>query len=52
MMKQMWLDGVAAAARQGDREEEAHGFYPDQPIQAPSYVQDQGPYPYRWGLWR
>jgi hypothetical protein len=51
-MRQVWLEGLVAAAKQGDREEEAHGFYPDQPIQAPSYVQDQGPYPYRWGLWR
>jgi hypothetical protein len=50
-MKQAWLDSVAAAARQGDREDESKGFYPDQPIASPSFIQDQGPYPYRWG-WR
>ncbi len=50
-MKLQWLDAVAAAARQGDREDESKGFYPDQPIASPSFVQDQGPYPYRWG-WR
>lgn len=52
-VRQNWLDAVAAAARQGDREDESKGFFPDQPIQAPSFVQDQGPYPYRWGWgWR
>lgn len=48
-MKAAWLDAVAQAARQGDREDEAKGFYPDQSIASPSFVQDQGPYPYRWG---
>jgi hypothetical protein len=50
-MKAAWLEGVAMAARQGDREDESKGFYPDQPIASPSFIQDQGPYPYRWG-WR
>jgi hypothetical protein len=49
--RQEWLDSVGAAARQGDREDEAKGFYPDQPIMSPSFIQDQGPYPYRWGFW-
>ena len=49
--RQIWIDGVAAAARQGDREDESKGFYPDQSIASPSFVQDQGPYPYRWGRW-
>lgn len=46
-----WINAVNGAARQGDREDESKGFFPDKPIMAPSYVQDQGPYPYRWG-WR
>jgi hypothetical protein len=50
-MKMAWLESVAAAARQGDREDEAKGFYPDQAIASPSFVQEQGPYPYRFG-WR
>jgi hypothetical protein len=50
-MKAAWLESVAAAARQGDREDEAKGFFPDQAIASPSFVQNQGPYPYRWG-WR
>lgn len=49
--RQLWIEGANAAARQGDREDESKGFYPDQGLSAPSYVQDQGPYPYRFG-WR
>ena len=49
--KAAWIDAIAAAARQGDREDESKGFFPDQPIASPSFIQDQGPYPYRWG-WR
>jgi hypothetical protein len=51
LMKREWLESVAAAARQGDKEDEAKGFFPDQAIQSPSFIQDQGPYPYRYG-WR
>jgi len=52
-MRRVWLDAVAAAARQGDREDESKGFYPDTGVMSPNYVQDQGPYPYRWGWgWR
>ena len=50
-MKLSWLQSVAAAVVQGDREDESKGFFPDKPIAAPSFIQDQGPYPYRWG-WR
>ena len=50
-MKADWLMGLASACKQGDREDENKGFYPDRPLAAESYVQDQGPYPYRWG-WR
>ena len=50
--RQIWLEGMGAAAKQGDREDEAHGFFPDRPIASPTFVQDQGPYPYRWqGGW-
>jgi hypothetical protein len=51
--RQLWLEGLAGAAKQGDREDEAKGFFPDKPIMAPSYIQDQGPFPYRygWGGW-
>lgn len=50
--RQLWLDAMAQAAKQGDRETEAKGFFPDKPIQSPTYIQDQGPYPYRWqGGW-
>lgn len=48
-MRAHWLEAVGAAAKQGDREEEGYGFYPDRPIAQPSFVQDPGPYPYRWG---
>lgn len=48
---ELWIEAASAAARQGDREDESKGFFPDKPIMSPSYVQDQGPYPYRWG-WR
>jgi hypothetical protein len=51
-MKTEWLDSIAQAARQGDREDEAKGFFPDRSIASPSFIQDQGPYPYRWGGWR
>jgi hypothetical protein len=50
-MKAAWQSSIAQAATQGDREDEAKGFYPDQSIASPSFIQDQGPYPYRWG-WR
>jgi hypothetical protein len=49
--RQNWLNAVDAAARQGDREDESKGFFPDTGIMSPSYVQNQGPYPYRWGWW-
>jgi hypothetical protein len=49
--RQKWLEAVGQAAKQGDREDESKGFYPDQGIMQPSYVQNQGPYPYRWGWW-
>jgi hypothetical protein len=49
--RQKWLEAVGQAAKQGDREEEAFGFYPDSPIMAPTFIQDQGPYPYRYGWW-
>lgn len=53
MMRQQWIDAAGQAARQGDREDESKGFYPDQGVMSPNYVQDQGPYPYRWGWgWR
>jgi hypothetical protein len=52
MMRQNWLDAMGAAAKQGDREDESKGFFPDRPIASPTFVQDQGPYPYRWqGGW-
>jgi len=50
-MRQLWLEGLGGAAKQGDREEEAKGFFPDKPLAAPSFVWDQGPYPYRWYGW-
>jgi hypothetical protein len=51
-MKLEWLEAMEAAAKQGGREDEAKGFFPDKPIQSPTYIQDQGPYPYRWqGGW-
>jgi hypothetical protein len=52
-MRRVWLEAMAEAAKQGDRETEQHGFFPDKPLMSPTYVQDQGPYPYRWngGWW-
>ena len=50
-MKADWLAALANACKQGDREDENKGFYPDQSLAGTSYIQDQGPYPYRWG-WR
>jgi hypothetical protein len=51
IMRQEWLDSVAQQARQGDREDESKGFFPDRAIAAPGFVNDPGPYPFRWG-WR
>jgi hypothetical protein len=50
-MKANWLAAMAAACKGANREDENKGFYPDQALAAATYVQDQGPYPYRWG-WR
>jgi hypothetical protein len=50
-MKNDWIVGLENACRQGDREDENKGFFPDQTLTAASYLQDQGPFPYRWG-WR
>jgi hypothetical protein len=50
-MRQEWLDAVMQQARQGDREDESKGFFPDRGIAAPGFVNDPGPHPYRWG-WR
>jgi hypothetical protein len=53
LKRQQWADAAFAAARQGDREDESKGFFPDQGVMSPNYIQDQGPYPYRWGWgWR
>jgi hypothetical protein len=48
-MKTDWLVALASACKEADREDEHYGFYPDQSLAATSYIQDQGPYPYRWG---
>lgn len=50
-MRQEWIDSVAQQARQGDREDESKGFFPDRPVAAPGFVNDPGPIPFRWG-WR
>jgi hypothetical protein len=47
-MHQHWIQAMAQETRQNDREDESKGFYPAQGVMSPSYVQDQGPYPYRW----
>jgi hypothetical protein len=49
--RRVWLEALAREAVQGDREDEAKGFYPDKGVMSPGYVQDQGPYPYRYGWW-
>jgi hypothetical protein len=48
-MKLDWLAAVEGAAKQGDREDENKGFFPDKSVMAPTNVNDPGPYPYRWG---
>jgi hypothetical protein len=48
-MKADWIAAVAGAAKQGDREDESRGFFPDKGIAAQININDPGPYPYRWG---
>lgn len=50
-MKGEWLAAMDAEARQNDREDESHGFFPDKSIMSPGYCTDPGPWPYRYG-WR
>ena len=48
-MKNDWIADVEGAAKQGDREDESKGFFPDRNIMAPGIWGDSGPHPYRWG---
>ena len=48
-MKSDWIMSIMAAAKQGDREDESKGFFPDKGIAAQININDPGPYPYRWG---
>lgn len=50
-MKNDWIAAVGGAAKQGDREDENKGFFPDKNLMASGQVDDPGPIPYRWG-WR
>jgi hypothetical protein len=50
-MKNDWIAAVEGAARQGDREDENKGFFPDRGVMAPGGGGDTGPIPFRWG-WR
>ena len=47
--KRDWIAAVEGAAKQGDREDESKGFFPDKNIMAPGIWGDSGPHPYRWG---
>lgn len=51
LMKQEWINAMAAETVKNDREDESKGFFPDRSVMAPSYTTDPGPYPYRYG-WR
>ena len=51
LMKQEWIQAMAAETVKNDREDEAKGFFPDKSVMSPSYTTDPGPYPYRYG-WR
>jgi hypothetical protein len=51
MKRQEWIQAMQQATVKNNREEEAHGFFPDRAVASPSYVTDPGPYPYRYG-WR
>jgi hypothetical protein len=51
MMKTEWLNAMAAAAKQGDREDEAKGFYPATGLLSPEYYSDPGPGNPYWRQW-
>lgn len=50
-MKQEWLAAMGAAAKQGDREDEGRGFFPDRGILNPEYYTDPGPGNPYWRQW-
>jgi hypothetical protein len=50
-MKADWFGAMELATKQNDREDESKGFFPDKGIMAPSWINDPGPFPYRYG-WR
>jgi hypothetical protein len=50
-MKMDWLNAMAAAARENDREDQSLGFFPDRSILQPSYVSDPGPGNPYWRNW-
>lgn len=51
LMKQEWIAAMIAAAKQGDREEEGRGFYPDRGLLSPEYYTDPGPGNPYWRQW-
>lgn len=48
-LKAEWIAAMQQACVKNDREDEEKGFYPDRSIMSPSYINDPGPFPYRWG---
>jgi hypothetical protein len=50
-MKNDWLTAMGQAARQGDREDESKGFFPDKGLLSPEYYTDPGPGNPYWRQW-
>jgi hypothetical protein len=50
-MRENWLQAMAAAAKQGDREDEGYGFFPANGLMSPEWVNDPGPGNPYWRNW-
>jgi hypothetical protein len=51
LAKSEWLQAMADATKQADREEEAYGFVPDKGLLSPEYYTDPGPGNPYWRQW-
>jgi hypothetical protein len=50
-MKADWIGAMMMAAKQGDREDESKGFFPDKGMLSPEYYSDPGPGNPYWRQW-
>ena len=50
-MKNDWITAMMMAAKQGDREDESKGFFPDKGLLSPEYYSDPGPGNPYWRQW-